>query len=134
MAPAKALQAATASKYGLGYSLVREAMVKAAAIPSAPNTGQSGKQNRLKTSSRNAITCACLCLCASLTYMGAVPRNSFCATEKVTHVAFRCGCVSTFHKNEAWAAQCQRHGEQIMSMVEEIRPRAIRVIKAATAG
>ena len=41
--------------------------------------------------------------------------------EKVTHIAFGCGCVRTFHvKHQMPAQRCPKHGDCMVSTTEEV--------------
>ena len=42
--------------------------------------------------------------------------------EKVTHVAFGCGCVQTFHVEHKASpiSRCEQHGDGIISTTEEL--------------
>lgn len=39
--------------------------------------------------------------------------------ERVTHVAFRCGCVRTLRAGDAMLANCPQHQELMISFTEE---------------
>ena len=41
------------------------------------------------------------------------------AEEKVTHIAFGCACVRTFHVEQLLLVTCPLHGDPIVSTTEE---------------
>ncbi len=55
-----------------------------------------------------------------------VKRDKIAEYTKVTHVAFGCGCVRTFHvEHPAEAAiRCEKHGDHVVSTNQELVPKA----------
>jgi hypothetical protein len=57
--------------------------------------------------------------------MNTVTGNVLPICEIVTHVAFGCGCVRTFHADHPAdpVARCQTHGDTIISTTKELVPK-----------